>query len=330
MTQSPYTQQTSSTYRPGYVANTGLQTSGVPNNTAWREAAIDMLAYRWATADEATRADMVSRYGQLDPTDGARYDPTTGQTTYAVSPQTNLILSQYVYSYSGGDSYLDSALPYIPPRPDEFIEDPTTVALRVAQYNDDRNYGLNVRAEDRADRQQQLDQAYRQASLASAERIAAADNAAKLAAAQISADAQVQSASIAAEAQKYAAQLGFQANVYNTQGNIYSNQEAARLGALQSAGTLSLGLQNTYDARTRDIIANKSNPIDMVAREYSIRALQGPTGTNVPAYTNLPISDIINQQQNWQAAPAPTAPTLSGGVNTTPTQPEPKKYWWQQ
>lgn len=329
MTQSPYTQQTSPTYQPGYVPNTGLQTAGVPNNTAWREAAIDMLAYKWATADEATRADMVSRYGQLDPTDGARVDPSTGQTIYAVSPQTNLILSQYVYSYSGGDPYLDSTLPYVPPRPDEFIEDPTTVALRVAQYNDDRNYGLSVRAQDRADRQQQLDQAYREASLASAERISAADNAAKLAAARISADAQVQSASIAAEAQRYSAELGFKSNVYNTQGNIYSNQEANRLSALVNSGNLALGLQNTYDARTRDIIANKSNPIDMVAREYSIRALKGPQGTDVPAYTNLPISDIINQQQNWKAAEAPTAPTLSAGVNATTPPTTQKKYWWQ-
>lgn len=281
----------SSTSQPGYAYNPG----GNVTNRDWREAALYHLQYKWATGSPEVREEMLRKYGSgLNPSDGVITDPRTGVTMAYTQPETNLILSAYLYSYSGGDEYLDSVLPYVPPRPDEYIESPDAMALRLDQERWEKNYGLNVRQEDRLANGQKLDDKYRYAALASAEKIAEGDNNARIAAAQIGAQAQVQSASIAAEATKYAADKRFTADIYGT-------QEDAKARMFGTTANLGLGLQGLRDERVNNIIRNYANPIDMVAREASIRALQPPNGTQVAAYQDIPeLSELLKRGMNFQ------------------------------
>jgi hypothetical protein len=363
--------QTSATYKPGFQLDPGR--AGMTTNTAWREAALSLLRYQWATSDPSTRQQLAGEFGTpLGEQDSIYRDPETGLVQIYSSPETNLILSYYLDSYSGGNQYLDERLPYIAPTANEYIETPDAFATRVNNelLNADfdlkqKQYGLDVRQEDRLLAGQKLDYNLGLAQIQSGERIAAASEAGRIAAARISADASVQSsqiaagatvqaANISAAASRYAADLGFDASVYSTQGqlfsaieqgkssrfateaNIFNTQTTARSNALNTAATLGLGLQQLGDTRVQDIIRNLANPIDLVQREYATRALPGaPEQNRIVAYSDIPgLSSILAAAKDFQPQPGPSAPgigdvpvapTRPGGTTSSTTNPPPKK-----
>ena len=296
----------SSSAQPGYIIN-----PNVAGNNAWREAALDILAYQWASTPPDQRDSFLqpywgqgavngrSQYGDADMTDRVGADGIV-----YTSPATVASLSRYLSSYvPGSNPDLEGLIPYVPPAPNEYIESPDAIAARVNQFNNDRNFALDVAQENRI-------AGDNRASIAASNANAAASRAA---AAQASQN-QLAAASMAADASRFGTRGQFLSSIYNTDAGLWDAGQRNLLDAMQGAGSLSLGYQGLLDERVKDIIRNKSNPQDFVERQYSIRALQPPTGTDITAYRDVPeLQGSISKLYNYNPPAQPTAPKLGAG-----------------
>ena len=308
------TPQVSSTNTGGMVIN-----PNVVGNNAWREAAIDILAYQWASTPLDQRDQFLQpywsqgNYGSVDMTDR----PGADGNVYS-SPQTVAALSRYIASYvPGSNPQLEGVIPYVPPAPNEYIESPDAVANRVNQFNIDRNYALDVAQENRL-------AAGQAASIAASGRASASASADRQAAAK----AQIAAAKIGADASKYGTQGQFKSSIFNTNAGLWGANESNLLAAMRDAGSLGLGYQGLLDERTNNIIKNLSNPADFVERMSSIRALQAPNPEQVAAYQNVPeLQGSLSKLYNYKPSAQPVAPTLDGSASGTnpPPAPRPKR-----
>lgn len=324
-----YTPQGSSTQQTGYINNSAVQ-----GNNDWRAAAMQTLAYQWASTPPNQRGNFLqpawaqgavngeSQFGRLGTTDGVGADGSV-----YTSPQTLAALSRFLNQYQPGSApQLDSILPYIPPQENEYVESPEQVANRVAQWNADRDFGLQMSQEERAQRALDIQREIALAGEAGATARANISAGAQVQAAGIGAGATVEAANIGAAASRYGTQGQFLSSLYGTDANMYNADENNRLNALNFGGQLGLGLQNTYDARTNNIIQNLSNPADFVQRQYSIRALQAPNPEQVTAYQNVPgisqaMGGLLGWQANDEARPnRPELPALAYGGGTSARQ----------
>lgn len=96
------------------------------------------------------------------------------------------------------------------------------------------------------------------------------------------------------------------------------------LAGLQTAGSLSATLQQLLDQRGRDIIGLSADPGDFVEREFAVRGLQPPEGTEVPLFQDpSQLSGIIDQLANFAGPefrdPAALEAMISELFNTQPT-----------
>lgn len=272
---------TSTTGLAGYVPNVTNygQTSTFPE---WVKVTTEWLASRWAYGEQILPQGWdPARYGTPNPED----------TNGVVSPRTLLAFSQYAADYQPGkDPEIDKALPYIPPGPNDYIEDPITTATRIATEQADRqlqfqyeqlgyNYAVLDENKKQAARQALLDQFGQELDL------------------------------YAIQSGQYQADELNKIRRYETDASIYQTQEGIRSANLQQAGGLSATLQGLYDARTQNAINLAANPQDLVAREYAVRALQEPPATNVPGYTNVDtLGEVIRKLIDYQPTAAPTPP----------------------
>ena len=297
---------TSSTYKPGYVQNSA---AGFNTNTQWKAGILDNLVYLWASASPEARQTWLSSswntslYGTPDPDDGL---DQAGEP-FAL-PQTWAAIGRYVDAYQpGSDPYIDKMAPYVAPQPNEFIESTDTIALRVAQANADRNFGLAQQQEARLAYGQQLEAQLGQARISAQAASDAAQSAATLGAANIHAGATKYAADVGAGASRYGTLGGLLSSVFGTQGNIYGTQEASRLGALQSGGSLASTLQQIKDSRVSNIIQNLAEPGDWVRQEYEKRALAPPPGYAGPTYEDDPrLSEALTKLLGYQPGAAPS------------------------
>ena len=304
--------RTSSTGGSGFVVN-----PAIAGNNAWREAALDILAYEWANTDPAQRENFMqpywgvgavngaSKYGNLDMT-----DRVGANGIVYTSPATMAGLSRYLSTYvPGSNPTLESVIPYVPPAPNEYIESPDSVAARVSQFNNDRNYALNVAQENRIAAGQRASIAASNASSAAARSAASEASKNALAAAKMQADAS-----------RYGTDKQYAASIFGTNAGLWGSKEGNILDAIGGAGNLSLGYQGLLDQRVRDIIQNKSNPADFVERVHSIRALDAPVGTDVIGYRDVPeLQGSIDKLYNYKpsAQPVPGAAAGASGVRDT-------------
>jgi len=317
----------SSTQLPGYSYNGSLGSS----NSAWKDAALDILAAQWATTPIDQRGSFMqpywavgavngqSQYGSLDMADGV-----DSMGRIYTHPATVAGLSRYLSSYTpGSNPALEGVIPYIAPQANEFIESPEAVAIRVAQANADRNFGLQMAQEDRLRWQAQLSADMQRQAISAQAAGNAAARASADAAAKRQAAATKYAADQAAAASRYNTQAGFLSNVYGTDAGMYNAGQANQIGAWTGAGNVGLGLQSIYDSRTNNIIQNMSNPADFVQRTNSIRALAAPESEDVVAYRDVTaINDAISKLLNYSSsATKPITPTLPGSTPApAPTQ----------
>mgnify|MGYP001602537558 CR=1 FL=1 len=298
---------TSSTYKPGYKLNPA---AGFNTNTNWKSSLVDLLAYKWASSTPEQRSTWLGSswnsalYGEPDASDGM--DPTSGDVY--TSPSTLMALGKYVDAYQpGADSYIDQLSPYVAPNPNEYIESMDAITNRVAQANADRNFGLAEKQEARLAYGQQLEAQLGQARIASQAASDAAQSAATLGAANIHAGATKYAADVGAGASRYGTQGGLLSSIFGTKGNIYGTQEASRLGALQSGGSLAGILQQIKDSRVSNIIQNLAEPGDWVRQEYEKRALAPPPGYAGPTYEDDPrLSEALSRLLGYQPGAAPS------------------------
>src|SRR3990167_6813262 len=299
-----YTPQTSQTAQPGYVLNPAKKGETAED---WFQSSLDYLVKKWAGSDQVTRDTFLgttwntAKFGSPSSND---YIGSDGMAF--TSPSTVAVLTNYLKQYTGGDPELDSAVPYRAPAPNDYIESPEQIALRMSQANADRTFGLQQQQEARLAYGQQLDAQMQAASIAARSAESSASNAAQIAAATIGANASMRNAEVAASANRYGTLGGLLGNIYGTQGGMYTAGEGNRVSALGTSGSLSAALQQIYDSRTHDIIANLANPADWVQREYTSRALQAPTGTTGPMFRDVPqLSEAINRLLNYTPGEAP-------------------------
>lgn len=277
----------SSTKKPGYILNPD---AGEGSNAYWQDAAVSALAYKWATSTPEERSNwlggswITAQYGTPDVTDGV-----DANGYVHTSPQTILALSKYVSQYQPGkDSWMDANLPYVAPGANEYIEDPTAVANRVAQMNADRAYDLQLQQEARL-----------AADSAESNAIAREQIAASQANAAAARQAQIEAANISARASMYGADQALKGSMYGTRGqligSVYGTNEGNKVQAWGQGGQLAAAMQGLYDARTEHLLNLRANPSDFVERELTSRAMLKPTGYTGPAYSDVPqLQQAIN------------------------------------
>lgn len=308
---STLTPRQSSTQQPGYIPNPRADASdthpfgvGLATNQNWIDAFVEYWAAKWSRGDYTVPDGWVSaKYGEPDRSDTEGYP----------GPRTLLAFTRYAQDYQPGkDVGVDQLMPWQPPAPDEFIEDPVSTANRVAQDNWEKQFDFNVQQANIANGLQG-----RQLDLQQQAQIQQAKIAAMTAFNQSFQNAL---SGFATEAELYAAQENRRMNGFNTQAGIYNQQEQTRAGALQSAGQLGLGLQGLFDARGQAAIAAQANPGNFVERELLTRSLPNAPHQNVKAFKDVDqLSEAIRRLLDWKAAPAPAMP--DPGSMARPTAP---------
>lgn len=272
---------TSSSPGNGLIPNigTGPVSAAPVTNNEWIAAFVEYWTARWANGDHTVPNGWVSAlHGEPDPTDAQ------GQA----SARTILAFTRYAQQYRPGmDPQVDQLMPWQPPGPNDFIEDPVVTAARIANEQWQRTFDESVRQFNLNFSQQERDSLFQ----------------------IFNSTFQNELTQYATESNIFSTQTQAALQAYNTQAGIYNANEGNRLGALQSAGTLAQTLQGLLDARTNNAIRLQANPNDAVEREYAVRALKGPTGTDVPAYSNVDaLSEVIRKLIDYQPNPAPVAP----------------------
>lgn len=297
----------SQTPQAGYSPNPSTTDYGTTNHQNWLDTVVSYLTSKWAHGDHNLPLGWNSQqFGMPDPAN----TPATGTGQLPeVTPATYLAFAKYAQAYKPGmDPALDGVIPYIPPGPQDYVEDPAQVSARVANDHWEQEFGQTKSTADRAAWQQDFANqlsayGYAQTNNTNANSFAATlfgQNSANTTAAN-----------------------GLAGNIFNTQSGTYNSNENNKLGALQNAGSLAQNLQQMWDARTGKAIDLKANPQDLVAREYATRALQGPQADMVPGYKDVgQYQDIINKLMNWTPGQAPSAPTLGNGLNPYPKAPD--------
>lgn len=301
------TPQTSQTAATNYIPNlnTYLDAQGniKPNNAGtvthpqWVNNLVEYWVSKWDHGDHTLPAGWDSSYGSPDPTD------TTGN----FSPRTVLAFTRYFQNYKPGlDPSIDSQTPYVPPGPNDYILDPVVQAAQITNDQWQKTYDKQI---------EQFG-------------ITADQTARRDAASAFNSAFQNELTKYATQAGIYNANTVAQMNAFNTQAGIYNANETNRRGALESAGTLAQGLQNTYDARTQNAINLQAHPNDFVEREYAVRALNGPQGTTQPGYKDVDaLGQVIDRLIHYTPPAAPAAPLINGGApNIAPTAPNQQNF----
>ena len=346
----PRVAKTSVTKRPGYAVNTG--SSGI-TNAEWKDAFIQWAAWKWAGSTPEQRQTFLGnswntqQFGSPDASDNIFLDPVSGQKKADVSAQTMLALSKFAQQYQGGDPEIDSEMPWIAPRPDEYIESPAETASRIATEQWERNFDRQIRNDERLAKQQEFANQFAQQEHQDNIAQQNADREAANARAQAQLQGSVYNTQVGGitdiygtQGGIYGNQLGLLGDIYNTQGSMYNNtlnqqgnifdslaryqsqMDALRQSGLSDAGGLALGLQGLEDARVNQYISLKQNPGDFVGAEYTARALNAPEGYTGPLFSNNPsIQEIINRQMNFNPSAPPQTPGWYGQNPTQPTAP---------
>lgn len=309
------TPRTSSTYSPGMTTNEGPR--GTVNHQQYVDVLAEWMASMWANgANNGNRdklLDMMSpvwysaKYGEPDPTD----DEVGGY-----SPRTILAFSRFASSYQpGGSPALDAVIPYVPPGPNDFVETPDQTATRIAQANFERDLDAKIAMNS-------ADIAARAAEGAANRSFQAGENAADRALSASQTNAQIQAEMEGIKAQiKSAAMSAFnqafsnEVSKFNVEAGMYNTQQGIQSSNQQAAGSLSSVFQQILDERTNKAIQAQLNPGDFLQREAQVRAMQGPQGTENPAYSNYDnLTKIIEMLMNTPGGVKPVAPTQEGFV----------------
>lgn len=282
---------TSSTEKPGYIYNPA---GGTSSYAYWLDTAINALAYDWATATPEERNTFLSStsqfgvaYGMPDPT-----DRVIGNKVYS-SDQTILALTKYMEAGNYGPELLSLVGPP-PAKTDlDYMESPEATANRIAQANADRDFQF---AQDEA--------AQARVDAAASRALTAQQIAASKANAALAAQASMYGADKSLEGTKYAADSSRAASMFGTRGqfigDIYGTNEGNRVNAYGQAGTLASTLQGLWDSRTDNLLSLRYDPSDLVAREFTSRALLQPEGYEGPAYRDVPqLQQAIDKLLNY-------------------------------
>lgn len=282
---------TSSTYQPGMIPNQTAFGSTI-TNLQWIQAFAEYWASRWAHGDRTVPDGWVSAmHGEPDPTDAGGL----------ASPRTLLAFTRYAQQYKPGmDAQTDQTFPWVPPGPNEYVEDPVVTAARIGNEQWQKNFDeqlrqFNITTEEQA-RQFGL-------TLDQNERIAMSN--------AFNAAYQNQLAKFATEAGIFSQQSQNALSLYNTSVGIWDSNEARRVETLGQAGQLSAALQGMYDARGQAAVAYSQNPGDMVARENQVRGIQASKAGEVGVFQNVDtLTEVIRRLIDYKPGDAPVAPTM--------------------
>lgn len=299
MTQPNSTQpRTSPTYQPGYIPASGDVTHLTHND--WVEALTNYLSNRWANGDHSIVPP--AQYGIPD-------------DSGLITPATTHAFANWASHYQPGDNpQIDAVMPFVAPSADDFQESPAQIAARVAQSNWDATFGQTQSNQDRLAWQQQFANEIQSYGY----QVSGANNANDFAASLFG-----------TQAGEANSENSLAANIFNTQGSIYNANENNRQQSLGQAGTLASALQGLWDQRTQNAINLQAHPNDFIERESAVRAMQPPTGTDQPAYSNVDaLQEVINRLINFQpsggqpTAPAPAAHPAAPGYVAPPAPPQ--------
>lgn len=281
---------------PGPGSSTTQGPLGIVNHAQWIDAFINYWTTRWANGDHTLPAFMqgseaAKLYGSPSQTGTGGLDDPTVRLAFARAA------AAY---HTGMDPTIDSLMPWVPPGPQDYTEDPTITAARTADQEFQQNFaemqrqfGLTLDATERQNLRDAFNKAF-----------------------------QNQLTQYATSANIFNTQTQAALNAYNTQAQLFTSGESNRTTQLTQAGTLADDLQKIMDARTQSAIALKANPGDYIQEEYATRALGNPNGTSNPAYSNVDaLSEVIHRLINYQPPPAPTAPVINNGQPITPPTP---------
>lgn len=274
-----------STYATPGVGRTPRDTvrEGSPaSNPDWVDAFVNYWVARWVNGDHSVPQGWVSALdGEPDDKDGLG------------NPRTVMAFTRYAMRYKPGmDRNVDQVMPYIPPGPDDYVEDPVVKAARIADEQwqrtfdeGTRQFGLNFDQTERNNLRTAFNNAY-----------------------------QNELTKFATQAGMYNANVQAQMSAYNTQAGIYNNNQNAEGTRLANAGTLAGTLQTLQDARTNKAIELKANPADYVQQAFQTRALNAPQGTQTPAFKDVDaLMEVIRRLIDYKPGTPPQAPPVNGG-----------------
>ena len=281
----------SSTYQPGMIPNMPAMGSTI-TNLQWVQAFAEYWASRWAHGDRNVPNGWVSAlHGEPDPTDAGGL----------ASPRTLLAFTRYAQQYQPGmDAEVDQTFPWIPPGPNEYIEDPVVTAARIGNEQWQKTFDESIRqfgitTEEQA-RQFGL-------TLDQNERIAMSN--------AFNQQYQNELTKFAAEAGIWSTQTQNALSMYNTQVGIWDSNENRRVQSLSQAGSLASALQGMYDARGQAAVNYAANPGDMVARELQVRGIADAKADKVGVFQNVDaLSEVIRRLIDYKPGDAPLAPNM--------------------
>ncbi len=303
---------TSNTAQPGMSPNTGGM---IANHSDWVDAFVNYWASKWAHGDFSVPNGWVSaQFGEPD-----RADYVPGQTVQNISPRTLLAFTRYAQAYKPGtDAAVDQLMPFTPPGPNDYIEDPVTTSSRIAQDNWNRTFDQKIKSDAAANgltaRGQDI-QSEGQILQAKAQAAAAFNSA-----------FQNELSKYATQAEMFKHQEGLKQQGFATQAGMYNTNEGNRSANLQHAGSLAGALQQAYDARTNNAIKLTADPGNFIERESAVRALGAPGYTNVQGYKNVDaLDEVIKKLINYQPGAQPVQPAagtmaMPGAPNTSSFQ----------
>lgn len=269
---------TSQTQKPGYVLNNTRPNGSQYTHSEWKATLTEWMASMWAQGGEsrAKILEMISpvwysaKFGEPEPSDQDGLP----------SPRTTMAFSTFVSQYKGGVAALDQIMPYVPPGPNDFIESPEQLTIRIASENYQKNLDATARAA-----KIQADEQGRQFDL----NLALQKNQDKL--------------------KQFNDYYANELSRYGIESTNYNAAEGEKGANLRQAGSLASAFQQLMDSRTNKAIELQANPGDFIQRESQIRAMNAPVGTETPAFKDdETLKKIIDALINYR--PGGVAPVV--------------------